>query len=218
MESLILYSYFRSSAAYRVRIALHLKQLDHQTHAIHLVNNGGENWQPDYLAINPQGLVPALDNGVNNILFQSQAIIEYLDEKYPEPPLLPTALHERAFARGLAQIVSCDIHPLNNLRALKYLQDNFNATEEDINAWYRHWMTEGLNAFEKQLASRDSPSNYCCGEQPSIADLCLIPQMYNAHRFNCDVTNLPIIRRIEKNCLALKAFQDAAPEAQADAE
>ena len=217
MDRLILYSYFRSSAAYRVRIALNLKQLDYGTHAIHLVNNGGENWHADYLAINPQGLLPALDVGADNVLFQSQAIIEYLDEKYPEPRLLPAALDERAFVRGLAQIISCDIHPLNNLRLLKYLKDEFNGTEEKIESWYCHWMTEGFNAFEKQLAKRSHPSNYCCGEQPSVADIFLIPQMYNARRFNCDVTNLPIIQGIEKNCLSLKAFQDAAPEVQADA-
>lgn len=212
-----LYTYFRSSAAYRVRIALHLKGIDAEMLPIHLVKNGGMQLQADYRAINPEGLVPTLaDEGQN--LSQSLSIIEYLDETHPTPALLPNNALDRAWVRSLALAIACDIHPLNNLRVLRYLTGELKVSEDDKNTWYKHWCVEGLQSIEKILANDTRVGQFCYGDTPSLADCCLIPQLYNAQRFKVDLTNMPTLQRIQANCLALPAFALAAPEQQADAE
>lgn len=211
-----LYTYFRSSAAYRVRITLNLKGLKADYRYVHLVKDGGQQHQPEYLAVNPQGLVPALvDNG--HVLTQSLAIIEYLEEIYSNPPLLPKDALGRARVRALALVVACDIHPLNNSRILKYLEKDLGADEAARNQWYRHWIIEGFNALEKLLANNPATGKFCHGDQPTLADICLVPQVFNAKRFSVDLASYPAIRRINDQCLTLKAFADAAPEKQADA-
>ena len=212
-----LYTYFRSSAAYRVRIALNLKGLKADYRYLHLVKDGGQQHQPEYLALNPQGLVPALvDKG--HVLTQSLAIIEYLDETHPQPPLLPKDAPGRARARALAQIVACDIHPVNNQRILKYLEKEFRADEAARSKWYRHWIVEGFNALDKLLGSSPATGKFCHGDQPTLADICLVPQVFNARRFKIDLASFPAIERINATCLALAAFADAAPDRQPDAE
>ncbi len=212
-----LYTYFRSSAAYRVRIALRLKGIDAEMLPIHLVKNGGMQLQADYRAINPEGLVPTLaDEGQN--LSQSLSIIEYLDETHPTPALLPNNALDRAWVRSLALAIACDIHPLNNLRVLRYLTGELKVSEDDKNTWYKHWCVEGLQSIEKILANDTRVGQFCYGDTPSLADCCLIPQLYNAQRFKVDLTNMPTLQRIQANCLALPAFALAAPEQQADAE
>ena len=213
--SRVLYSYWRSSAAYRVRIALHLKDLPFTTAAVHLVRNGGEQHQQAYRDRNPQGLVPWLVDGEVE-LGQSLAIIEYLDEEYPWPALLPLEPAQRAHVRALALLVSCDIHPLNNLRVLRYLTDTAQLDKAARDAWYAHWIAEGFAAFES-LVQRHYDGAYCCGDTPTLADLCLVPQVYNAERFECDMAPYPTIRAITERCRALPAFAQAAPEAQPDA-
>ncbi|MGH8293864.1 MAG: maleylacetoacetate isomerase [Gammaproteobacteria bacterium] len=211
-----LYTYFRSSAAYRVRIALNLKGLKADYRYVHLVKDGGQQHQPEYLALNPQGLVPALvDKG--HVLTQSLAIIEYLDETHPQPPLLPKDAPGRARVRALAQIVACDIHPVNNQRILKYLEKEFRADEAARNTWYRHWIVEGFNALDNLLGSSPATGKFCHGDQPTLADVCLVPQVFNARRFKIDLASFPAIERINNACLALQAFADAAPERQPDA-
>lgn len=212
-----LYTYFRSSAAYRVRIALNLKGLKADYRYVHLVKDGGQQHQPEYLALNPQGLVPALvDKG--HVLTQSLAIIEYLDETHPQPPLLPKDAPGRARVRALAQIVACDIHPVNNQRILKYLESEFHADEAARSKWYRHWIVEGFNALDKLLGSSPATGKFCHGDQPTLADICLVPQVFNARRFKIDLASFPAIERINAACLALAAFVDAAPDRQPDAE
>lgn len=212
-----LYSYFRSSAAYRVRIALNLKGLDHEVLPVHLLRDGGEQHQADYRRINPAGLVPALDvDGM--ILTQSLAIIEFLDESWPEPPLLPSSLHERAMVRAIAQTIACDIHPLNNLRVLQRLTRDFGATDAQKNAWYRHWVETGLETVEALLASCPHDGRFCLGDSPTLADICLVPQVFNARRFHCGIDHLPHIARVVGACEALEAFIRAAPERQPDAQ
>ncbi len=211
-----LYTYFRSSAAYRVRIALHLKGLQADYRYVHLVKDGGQQHTLEYKAINPQGLVPALvDQG--HVLTQSLAIIEYLEETHPKPPLLPKDASGRARVRALAQLIACDIHPVNNQRILKYLEKEFSADEAARNRWYRHWIIEGFNALEKLLSGNPATGKCCHGDQPTLADICLVPQVFNARRFEIDLAPFPTIRRIHDHCLTLKAFTDAAPEKQADA-
>ncbi|MBU6510641.1 MAG: maleylacetoacetate isomerase [Gammaproteobacteria bacterium] len=211
-----LYTYFRSSAAYRVRIALNLKGLKTDYRYVHLVKDGGQQHKTEYLVVNPQGLVPALvDNG--HVLTQSLAIIEYLDETHPQPPLLPKDALGRARVRALAQVIACDIHPINNQRILKYLEKEFGAGEAARNAWYCHWVIEGFNALEKLLANNAATGKFCHGDQPTLADICLVPQVFNAKRFSVDLAPYPAIRRINDLCLTLKAFADAAPEKQVDA-
>ena len=211
-----LYSYYRSSAAYRVRIALNLKQLPYETVGVHLLKNGGEQKQPAYSAKNPQKLVPALeDNG--QVFTQSLAIIEYLDEAYPAQPLLPAAATERARVRAMAQLIACDIHPLNNLRVLGYLQNQLGADETAKTEWYRHWIQEGFAALETLLQSEQT-SRFCHGDTPTLADCCLVPQVYNARRFQVDLSPYPTIVRIVAESEALPVFQAAAPENQPDAE
>jgi maleylpyruvate isomerase len=212
-----LYSYFRSSASYRVRIALNLKGLDYEYAAVHLRRGGGEHRSADYRALNPQALVPTLVDG-ERVLTQSLAIIEYLEETHPQPPLLPAAPADRAHVRALAQLVACEIHPLNNLRVLGYLTGELGVSEEAKNRWYRHWVALGLQALEAQLARDPRTGRFCFGDAPGLADCCLVPQLANARRFECDLSGYPTLTRIERACLELPAFQRAAPGAQPDAE
>lgn len=210
-----LYGYFRSSAAYRVRIALNLKGVDYDLSPVNLVK--GEQREAANLWRNPQGMVPSLitDEGVT--LTQSMAICEYLDERYQEPPLLPADVTERARVRALAQVVACEIHPLNNLRVLKHLVGELGVDDEAKLAWYRHWIAEGFQALESMLTAEAGTGDFCHGDTPTLADICLVPQVYNAERFECDLSAYPRIQRITDNCRKLPAFRQAAPEAQPDA-
>lgn len=217
MSEITLYTYFRSSCAYRVRIALALKGLEHQSHFIHLLKDGGENWQPDYLQINPQGLVPSLADG-RHLFTQSLSIIEYLEECYPEPALLPTDIHDRAWVRALVQAIGSDIQPLNNSRVLDYLRQQLGLAEQHIKNWNCYWISEGFTAIEEILVKHESSERFCLGEQVTIADVCLIPQVYNALRYQCDMSAYPTIEQIYQNCMKLPAFQAATPEHQQDAE
>lgn len=218
MAALALYTYFRSSAAYRVRIALNLKGLDYEPRFIHLLKASDAQWD-DYRRLNPQGLIPMLlDETSGAAIPQSLAILEYLEECYPTPSLLPQSPAERAFSRSLALLVCCEIHPLNNMRVLGYLKDVLHVEESARMSWYRHWIAEGLAAFEARLVARHPQTPYCCGDMPTLADICLIPQLYNAQRFECDLTHYPHLTRINANCMALEAFRKAAPENQPDVE
>jgi maleylacetoacetate isomerase len=212
-----LYSFFRSSAAYRVRIALNLKGLSYEYLPVHLSRNGGEQRRPDYRRLNPQALVPVLEDG-ERALTQSLAIMEYLDETRPGPPILPKTPAERARVRALAQAIACEIHPLNNLRVLNYLTGAAQFTEDARNAWYRHWIAEGFAALEASLAGDPATGRFCHGDVPGLADCCLVPQVFNARRFKCDLAPYPTLVAIDGNCRALEAFQRAAPERQPDAE
>ena len=211
---MILFDYFRSSAAYRVRIALNLKGVAAERRFVHL--RKGEQRAPDYLEKNPQGFVPTLVVGPLN-LTQSLAIIEYLDEKFPLPPLLPPGAEDRAFVRAIALAIACDIHPLNNLRVLHYLYRQLAIEEPARDELYRHWIREGFGAIESQLAAR-ATGPYCFGDTPTLADVCLVPQVANAHRLDVDLAPYPRIRAIDAACLALPAFADAQPSRQPDAE
>lgn len=212
-----LYTYWRSTAAYRVRIVLNLKKLRHELIPIHLTRDGGEQHRPEYREYNPQGLVPTLLDG-ERVLRQSMAILEYLDEVYPEPPLLPATPRDRARVRSMAQLIACDIHPLNNLRVLQYLEKEIGAGESRRGAWYRYWVNEGFEALEYLLADNPSTGIFCEGDEPGLADACLVPQVYNANRFEISLDPYPTIRRINEACLEISAFQDAAPERQPDAQ
>ena len=212
-----LFSYFRSSAVFRVRIALHLKGLDYEAVPVHLVKDGGQQHAPEFVKRNPAHLVPVLEDDSDTIT-QSIAILEYLEEQYPMPPLLPKKPVERAKVRSLALDIACDIHPLNNLRVANYLADPLGVNEEKRTTWMRHWMTVGFTAIEQKLQSTASASGYCYGESPTFADCCLIPQTFNALRIKCPVEEFPTIMRIYENCMKLPAFQKAAPAAQPDAE
>lgn len=214
-HDLILYDYWRSSAAYRVRIALNLKGQTYEQRSIHLVRNGGEQKKAEYRALNPQGLVPTLiHNG--QALTQSLAMIEYLDQVFPEPGLIPEDIQAAANVRALALTVACDIHPLNNLRVMQYLKAEMGQEQEAVSQWYSHWIAAGFSAFEQRLEQLGS-GDYCVAEAPSLADCFLIPQVYNAERFNCPMDTYPRIRRIVNHCRDLPAFAAAAPEAQPDA-
>lgn len=212
-----LYTYFRSSAAYRVRIALALKGLDFEAVPVHLVRGGGEQHQPEYRALNPAGLLPALEDG-GQVLTQSLAIIEYLDESHPEPPLLPGPALDRARIRAIAQHIACEVHPLNNLRVLKYLSGTLAVDEATKKAWYHHWVGSGLAAVERLLAGDPRTGTFCHGDTPTLADLCLVPQVFNARRFDCDLSAMPTITRIVAACEELEAFAQASPARQPDAE
>lgn len=212
-----LYTYYRSSAAYRVRIALNLKGLDYDAVPIHLVKDGGRQLAAEYRAVNPAGLVPALDDG-GALFTQSLAIIEYLEETRPTPPLLPQDPAARARARALALTIACDIHPINNMRVLKRLATQFGATEEQKNDWYRHWVENGLAEAEALLARSPDVGSFAQGDAPGLADCFLVPQIFNARRFNCRVDHLPIINRIVAACEELDAFRRAMPAQQPDAE
>ncbi|MEH6648847.1 MAG: maleylacetoacetate isomerase [Motiliproteus sp.] len=213
-----LYTYWRSSAAYRVRIGLNLKGLECPSEYVHLVRDGGEQLKPAYRSINPQGLVPSLVLEDGTTLTQSLAILEYLDEVHPEQPLLPGEAIGRARVRALAQTVACEIHPLNNLRVLKHLATTMGVAEEAKNDWYRHWVVQGFEALERQLADSLDTGQFCHGDTPGMADACLIPQVYNARRFEIDLVPYPTIARIDAACLALDPFIQAAPESQGDAQ
>ena len=211
-----LYNYFRSSASYRVRIALNLKGLPFEYASVHLTRGGGEQFSPAYRGLNSQALVPVLEDGGERIT-QSLAIIEYLDEKHPEPPLLPRSPGDRARVRALALTVACEIHPLNNLRVLNYLSRELGIDGNAKTAWYRHWVGLGLDALEADVA-RGAAGRFCHGDSPGLADCCLVPQLFNARRFECDLSRYPNLLAIEANCVAIAAFRDAAPEKQIDAE
>ena len=213
-----IYSYFRSSASYRVRIALNLKGLPYDIVPVHLLRDGGEQLKPDYRALNPDALVPALQLDDGAVITQSLAIIEYLEERYPEPPLLPKDALDRAWLRSLALSIACDIHPINNLRILRYLTGEMKLSEDDKNRWYRHWCEQGLAAVEQVLAHDKRVGRYCYGDTPSLADCLLVPQVANAQRMNCDLSGMPTVVRINDACLQLPAFIDASPSRQPDAE
>ena len=210
-----LHGYYRSSASYRVRIALNLKGLDYTQAYRHLRKK--EQFEAEYLALNPQGLVPTLEID-GDALTQSLAIIEYLDETSPEPPLLPGDPLERARVRSLALAVACEIHPLNNLRVLRYLTHELGQGETPRDEWYRHWVATGFAQLETRLANDARTGTYCHGEQPTLADICLVPQIYNAIRYECDMAPYTTITRIGAACEELDAFKKAAPENQPDCE
>ncbi|TDR73597.1 maleylacetoacetate isomerase [Paludibacterium purpuratum] len=212
-----LYSYFRSSAAYRVRIALALKGADYLTVPVHLLRDGGEQHLPAFRALNPAELVPMLDDD-GTLLTQSLAIIEYLDETCPGPALLPADPAGRARVRALAQSIACEIHPLNNLRVLAYLRDELGVSQAARDGWYRHWVEHGLAVVERQLAGDARTGRFSHGDTPTLADCCLVPQIFNALRFSCRLDGLPTALRIYEQCMQLPAFQSAAPERQPDAE
>jgi maleylacetoacetate isomerase len=209
-----LYSYFRSSAAYRVRIALNVKGVDYETLSKSLPKK--EHLAPDYLALNPQGLIPALDTGTA-VLGQSLAIIEYLDESYPRPPLLPSDPIARARVRAMTQGIACDIHPLNNLRVLNYLRDEFKQGDNSVAAWYRHWIMEGFKGLEAQAHEYSDDRRFCFGRTLTLADVLLVPQMFNARRFNTDLASFPTLVAISTHLESLPEFAAARPEVQEDA-
>jgi maleylacetoacetate isomerase len=210
-----LYSFFRSSAAFRVRIALNLKKIAYETVAIHL--RRGDQSKLDYRGVNPQGLVPTLEDGGRKLI-QSLAIIEYLDELYPEPPLLPKDPADRARVRALAEIVACDIHPINNLRVLRYLIRELGHDEAAIAKWYNHWIGAGFEALEPLLASDARTGAFCHGDAPGFADIALVPQVVNAERYQLDLKPYPTIVRIFENCMRLEPFIAAHPNNQSDYE
>ena len=209
-----LYSYFRSSAAYRVRIALNLKGLPYEMDFVHLTKDGGRQHSAEFNAINPAKLVPALRLDSGDVLTQSLAIIDYLDETHPQPPLLPVDPLQRAKVRAVALTIACDIHPIDNLRVLQYLKRTLKHEQPDIDAWYHHWIIQGFNAIEAAIA----PGPYCFGAQVTLADICLVPQVFNARRLNVPLEAFPKIVAVESACLKLAAFDKARPENQPDAE
>lgn len=215
-EPLVLFDYWRSSACYRVRICLHLKGLEFEQRQVNLAPGSDEQRGEEYLELNPQGLVPALRHG-EALLTQSLAICEYLDELCPEPPLLPADPLQRAQARAVASVVACDIHPINNLRIQVYLKERLGVSAQGSVDWMNHWMGLGFQAIENRLATGKRSGNCCFGDEPGLADACLVPQVYNAERFGCDLSGFPRIMDIVSHCRAIPAFAAAAPEAQPDA-
>jgi maleylacetoacetate isomerase len=212
-----LYSYFRSSASYRVRIALNLKGLPYETVPVHLVE--GAQFSDEYRKLSVDALVPSLTlDDSQTTLTQSLAIIEYLEEVYPTPPLLPSSPLDRAWIRSLVLSIACDIHPLNNLRVLRYLVGDMQLSEEDKNRWYRHWVEQGLASIEKTLAADVRRGKFCFGDTPGLADCFLVPQIANAQRMNCDISSLTTLMQINTHCLELDAFAAASPSNQPDAE
>jgi maleylacetoacetate isomerase/maleylpyruvate isomerase len=212
-----LHTYYRSSASYRVRIALSLKGLDVAQEFVHLTKDGGGQFATAFDTVNPQHLVPVLEDG-DLVLPQSLAIIEYLDETQAGMPLLPADARGRARVRALSQAIAADIHPVNNLRVLKYLTGVLGITPEQRTAWYRHWVALGLEALERQLAASPATGLFCHGDSPTMADCCLVPQLYNARRFGCDLAACPTIVAIDGRCAEIEAFRRAIPESQLDAE
>jgi maleylacetoacetate isomerase len=213
--TVLLYGYWRSSSAYRVRIALNLKQIDYLQKSVHLVREGGEQHRAEYRAINPLGLVPALVHAGRTIV-QSMTICEYLEEVFPAHPLLPADPAGRARVRSIAQSIASEIQPLNNLGVTNYLKNEMHQDTDSVNGWYRHWIGRGFSAVESWLSATQS-GLYCHGDTPTLADCFLLPQVYNAERFSCDLEPFPAIRRIAARCRSLSEFEQAAPENQADA-
>ena len=214
-ETLSLYDYWRSSSAYRVRIALNLKGLEYRQEPVHLVRDGGEQNKPGYRALNPLGLVPALVHG-DRVIVQSLAICEYLEESFESKPLLPGGAAERARVRGLVQTICSEVQPLNNLSVMQYLKGEINLSDEAYGAWYGHWIRRGFEALETWLGD-DASGDFCHGDAPTLADCYLVPQVYNAERFKCDLEPYPRIREITARCRCLDPFARAAPENQPDA-
>ena len=210
-----LYTYFRSSASFRVRIALDLKGIGYEANAVHLPK--GEHRAAAYSKVNPQALTPTLELDDGEQLAQSLAIIEYLDEVHPKPPLLPKDVKGRARVRSLSLLIACEIHPLNNLRTLQYLKRVLGQSEDQVNAWYRHWVADGLAKFEADLA-RGGTGKFCHGDSPTMADCCLVPQIFNAKRYQCDLAPYPVTMRVFDSCMRLEAFDRAQPSKQPDAE
>ncbi len=209
-----LYTYFRSSAAYRVRIALNLKGLPYEMVSIHLIKDGGQQHKPEFRAINPQMRVPALELSSGDVLTQSLAIIEYLDEIHPQPPFLPADALARAKVRAVAQLIACDIHPLNNTSPLRYIKRQLKHEQPEIDAWYHHWIIEGFTALETMI----TPGPYTCGATVTLADICLVPQVANARRMKVPLDKFPKIVAADAACLKLTAFDKARPENQPDVE
>lgn len=203
-----LYNYYRSTASFRVRIALNLKQLEYQAIPVNLLNH--EQQLPEYKSINPQGLVPTLKID-NKIITQSLAIIEYLDDVYPNPPLLPHDAYQKAHVRAFALTIAAEIHPLNNLGVLQFLTQKMQLSEEQKNTWYQQWVAKGLTALENTLATQNHTDDFCFGTTPTLADICLIPQLYNARRFHCDISHYPTLIKIDANCQKHPAFVKACP-------
>jgi maleylpyruvate isomerase len=212
-----LYTFFRSSASYRVRIALNLKGLDCEQVPIHLRRGGGEQFSPGYKEKNPQALVPTLEDG-GRPLTQSLAIIEYLEERYPEPPLLPKDPADRALVRAMALAIACEVHPLQNLKVLNYVKGELKQDEAAANRWAQHWIALGFSALEQMVRAAPKRGKFCFGDAPTLADLCLVPQLSNARRFGCDLSAYPTLVQIDAHCGTLPAFVKAAPENQPDAE
>ena len=212
---MIVYDYFRSSAAYRLRIALNLKGIDPAFRSVHL--RRGDQRSDDFTAVNPQGLVPALETDGGAVLTQSLAIIEWLDETHPGPALLPEDAVARAHARAFALVIACDVHPLQNLRVLRYLKKEFGQEQDGLDAWCRHWIAPGLAACEA-LVGRTPEGDFAFGNGPGLAEICLVPQMFSADRFGLDLAPYPRLRALRERCGALPAFADAHPSMQADAE
>jgi maleylacetoacetate isomerase len=210
-----LYTFFRSSTSYRLRIALNYKGLQWEPHYVSLPRM--EHRSADYMKLNPQGLVPALVEDDGAVFAQSLAVIEYLDETHPHPPLLPGNARDRAYVRGLAQIIGCDIHPLNNVRVLKWLASRWEFTEAEVNEWYRYWIAEGMRSFEATLDQHRRFGKFCLGEEVTLADICLVPQIANARRFKCPLDDFPHSVAIADAAAELSAFKAAHPSAQADA-
>ncbi len=215
-DSIKLYSYWRSSACYRVRIALNLKGLPFQTMPVHLVRNGGEQHSEAFKVLNPQEMIPVLMHG-GRMLRQSMAIIDYLDEIWTTNLLVPSSARDRQRVRAISEMIACDIHPLGNLRVMQYLETQFGADQEKRDEWSRHWVRVGFDAVEKVLQDNPSTGAYCEGDVPTLADCCLVPQAYNAVRFGIDLAEFPLIKRINNTCLELPAFDNARPEKQPDA-
>ncbi|WP_027708987.1 maleylacetoacetate isomerase [Zooshikella ganghwensis] len=209
-----LYSYWRSSTTYRLRIALNIKQVTYDIIPVHLVKDGGEQFSPWYTELNPQQRVPVLDTG-ESCLIQSMAILEWLDETYSEPPLLPADHLSRAQVRAMMQLIGCDIHPLNNIRVLKYLSEQLQVDDSAKQTWYQHWVIDGFRAFETLLKRHSG--QYCWHDQLTLADVTLIPQVYNARRFQVELTEFPNVTKIYNHCMQHAAFKNASPDAQPDA-
>ncbi|HXT52992.1 MAG TPA: maleylacetoacetate isomerase [Candidatus Eisenbacteria bacterium] len=212
-----LYTFFRSSASFRVRIALNLKNLSYDQIPIHLRRGGGEQFRANYQNINAQALVPTLEDD-GRYLIQSLAIVEYLEEKYPSPPLLPKAAADRAVVRSMALVIACEVHPIQNLRVLNYIKKEYQQNDEQVNRWAQHWIELGLAALEQMINAQTARGTFCFGDTPTLADICLVPQLGNARRFGCDLSRYPKILSVEKACIVIPAFADAAPDKQPDAE
>ena len=212
-----LYNYFRSSASYRVRIALNFKGLPYEYVPVHLLKDGGQQLAPSFRTLNPDSLIPVLDDD-GQVLTQSLAIIEYLEETRPQPPLLPRDAVERAYVRSIALAIACEIHPLNNLRVLRYLVKTLGLSEEQKNTWYRHWVEQGLASLEARLVAEARGGRYALGDSVTIADVVIVPQIFNAQRMDCNLGSVPTVTRIFDHCMQLSAFIDAQPSAQPDTE